>query len=297
MTAPVLLHGDCLELMKTLPDKSVDCFICDLPYGQLRGSSKEKETVGRYVDGKPANTIIVVPQYNDCSWDVKLNLEEFWVQVKRLCKNDHTPVLMFCNTKFGADLINSNPSWFRYDLVWDKGRGISFLSANKMPMKSHEMIYVFSKKGAAYKRIDEDSELGAWDKPEGGSGGRDGTVYGFDDGGKSRSGTSGKRCSLSVIHVKKPASYQLKGSHPTEKPLELYKWLLSRYCAEGGTVLDPTAGSFNAIIAARDLGMKGIGIEKDDAFFEKAYKKLNPSVTAEPDEPDPDTITLVGPDE
>lgn len=259
---PILLHGDCLEVMKTLPDKSVDCFICDLPYGQLQQSKIGGAQQTRLPEGR-------------CAWDVKLNLEEFWIQVKRLCKNDHTPVLMFCNTKFGFDLYNSNPTWFRYDLVWNKMRGVSFLLANKQPMKSHEMIYVFSKKGAFYKRIDEDSMLGPWDKPEGSSG-NPGIVYGFDDGGKARSGAGGKRCSLSVLQVKKSASWQLKGSHPTEKPLELYNWLLSRYCPEGGTVLDPTAGSFNSIIAARDLGLKGIGIEKDDVFFEKARKKLNP---------------------
>jgi site-specific DNA-methyltransferase (adenine-specific) len=286
MVTPVLLHGDCLELMKTLPDKSVDCFICDLPYGCLH--PERKRDTEKWYDSQG--------QARGSPWDVKLNLEEFWVQVKRLCKNDHTPVLMFCNTRFGFELYNSNPSWFRYDLVWNKMRGISFLLANKQPLRCHEMIYVFSKKGAAYKRIDEDSELGAWEKPEGDNG-RAGTVYGFDDGGKARSGASGKRCSLSVLQFKKRASYQLKGTHPTEKPLELYKWLLSRYCPDGGTVLDPTAGSFNAIIAARDLGLKGIGIEKDDAFFEKAYKKLIPPATTEPDEPDPDTITLVGPDE
>ena len=75
-------------------------------------------------------------------------------KVKRLCKNDHTPVIMFCSTKFGYDLIKSNEKWFRYDIVWEKTNGSGFLFANKMPMRGHEMMYVFSKKGAFYNRID-----------------------------------------------------------------------------------------------------------------------------------------------
>ena len=132
--------------MKDLSDNSIDCFIVDLPYGQL--------APGRDLTTEPAGIAYSARAHFGCDWDVKIDLEKFWEQVKRLAKNDHTPVLMFCNTKFGIDLINSNPSWFRYDLVWDKGHGVSFLLANKMPMKSHEMVYVFSKKGAFYRRVD-----------------------------------------------------------------------------------------------------------------------------------------------
>jgi DNA modification methylase len=245
---PVLLHGDCLEVMKTLPDKSVDCFICDLPYGQLTGG------FARPGHNEEVAKKVAKQSQSCCAWDVKIDLAAFWEQVKRLAKDDHTPVLMFCNTRFGIDLINSNPTWFRYDLVWNKQRGISFLLANKQPMKSHEMIYVFSKKGSYYKRVDEDS--------------------GFADSGKACAGVAGKRCSLSVIDLKKPAPWQLKDSHPTEKPVELYRWLLERYCPAGGTVLDPTAGSFNAVAAAESLGLKGIGIEKDVGFFKKAQERF-----------------------
>ena len=255
MTA-TLLHGDCLELMKTLPDKSVDCFICDLPYGQLSGANVNK-TLVRMEGGKISGPKALTEggSLSGCPWDVKLNLTEFWTQVKRLCKNDHTPVLMFCNTQFGFELYNSNPSWFRYDLVWDKGHGVSFLLANKMPMKSHEMIYVFSKKGCFYRRID-DEVSGA--KP-----------YTIDR--KKEKATKSRQFSV----IKSPS--KLAGGHPTEKPLELYKWLLERYCPEGGTVLDPTAGSFNSILAARELKRNGIGIEKEDKFYEEGCKKFKAS--------------------
>jgi len=128
--------------MRDISDHSVDLILCDLPYGCL-------------TSGQPDGL---------CSWDVKLDLEAFWKEVKRIRRDDHSPCIQFCSTKFGADLITSNPKEFRYDLVWDKQRGVSFLSANKMPMRSHEMIYVFSKKGAYYKRVDISGDFVEWAK-------------------------------------------------------------------------------------------------------------------------------------
>ena len=153
MTTLTLQHGDCLELMKTLPDKSIDLFVCDLPYGCL--SAARDKVPCNEADERGVRRIINTP----CAWDIPIDLTQFWVQVKRLCKNDHTPVLMFCTAKFGYELIKSNEAWFRYDLVWDKGCGVGFLLANKMPMRSHELIYVFSKKGANYYRKDIEGDF------------------------------------------------------------------------------------------------------------------------------------------
>jgi len=224
-----------------------------------------------------------------CAWDVKLNLEEFWTQVKRLARNDHTPVLMFCTTKFGYELIKSNEKWFRYDLVWDKARGVSFLTANKMPMRAHEMIYVFSKKGAFYKRVDYTDPTKRI-QPSGGQsnmyGVRSFKPYKAQEGRahvegqyiapasgvqKSVGQPEGNRCALSVVPV---AGKTRREGHPTEKPKELYRWLLERYCPEGGTILDPTAGSFNSCTVAQEMGLNAIGIEKDEVF----YKKANPEI-------------------
>ena len=267
-----LLKGDCLELMKSLPDKSVDCFVCDLPYGCLSN------------DGKPKFSAKLAEKYGrdkgvgygstGCAWDVKIDLSAFWVEVKRLCKDDHTPVLMFCNTKFGNDLINSNPKWFRYDLVWDKGHGVSFLSANKMPMKSHEMIYVFSKTGAYYKRIDLKTERGDWKIDRSKEAKAVSTQYGVKShktNGVETGGIGGMRCPLSVIPI---GGQKARNGHPTQKPEELYEWLLSRYCPAGGPMLDPTAGSFNSVFVARRLGLKAIGMEMDKGFFYKAVARL-----------------------
>lgn len=264
--------GDCLEVMKDLSDNTVDCFICDLPYGQLS------------IDGKNKMSAEKAEQYgrsqqsygSGCSWDIKLDLTAFWTQVKRLAKNDHTPVLMFCNTKFGFDLYNSNPEWFRYDLVWDKQRGVSFLLANKMPMKSHEMIYVFSKSGAFYRRVDEDAP-GKKKRTDNTNMPRSANVYASNTLHRSTGADENKKCVFSVITMKKVGTH--KQHHPTEKPEELYEWLIKRYVPDGGTVLDPTAGSFNSCFVADRLGYTAIGIEKDETFFNKAVKRLNPELS------------------
>ena len=246
------LNGDCLELMKTLPDKSIDLFVCDLPYGCLTGGGDAYKKGGTAYDGA------------GCAWDVKINLTVFWEQVKRLCKNANTPVLMFCNTKLGVDLINSNPSWFRYELIWNKQSGTQFLHANTRPMSSHELIYVFSKKEAFYKRIDHfvDGKKGYENK---GGGVRGGDCFGMYTKRNVVKQEDGMRCPLSVLN------FNLKRDkrHPTAKPIELLKWLIERYSNEGDTVLDPTAGSFNSGRAAVELGRNYIGIEMDKDFFEK----------------------------
>jgi len=196
---------------------------------------------------------------------------------------------MFCTTKFGYELIKSNEKWFRYDLVWDKARGVSFLTANKMPMRAHEMIYVFSKKGAFYKRVDYTDPTKRI-QPSGGQsnmyGVRSFKPYKAQEGRahvegqyiapasgvqKSVGQPEGKRCALSVVPV---AGKTRREGHPTEKPKELYRWLLERYCPEGGTILDPTAGSFNSCTVAQEMGLNAIGIEKDEVF----YKKANPEI-------------------
>jgi site-specific DNA-methyltransferase (adenine-specific) len=263
-----IINGDCLEQLKKLPARSVDCFICDLPYGQL-------SKVQIKLDPSKAKHGHGVPISSACPWDIKLDLAALWIEIKRLCKDDHTPVLMFCNTKFGFELYNSNPDWFRYDLVWNKERGVSFLTANKMPMKSHEMIYVFSKKGSYYKRVDIKGEFAKWGAHNHAAKTRIVETASGRNIAKANDGTT--RCPLSIITVRKPNTL----GHPTEKPLELYTWLLERYCIPGGHVVDPTAGSFNAIIAAKQLGLHGIGIEKDKVFYELANKKINPEIIEE----------------
>lgn len=267
MATLTLYNGDCLQVMKEIPEKSIDLIICDLPYGCLTAPRASKPAGWRKVEAETGQkaTVERMP-VEHCAWDVKLNFEEFWQQVKRIRKSDHTPTIHFCTTKFGYELIKSNEAEFRYDLVWDKQRGVSFLSANKMPMRSHEMIYVFSKAGAFYERIDIKGEF------KQASGGRDKNAKPSAQYGVIRQKETlneGKRCALSVISRKTS-----KGGHPTEKPCELYRFLIERYCPPGGTVLDPTFGSGNSVFTAFEMGRNAVGIEKDEGFFDKAEKRL-----------------------
>lgn len=216
----VYLHGDCLQVMKTLPDKSIDCFVCDLPYGCLNSSP---------AIGKSRLSL------EAALWDIPIDLSLFWCEVERLARTANTVIIHFCNTKFGYDLIASKRAWFRYDLVWDKLRGVSWLLANKQPLRSHEMIYIFSKSEPYYNRMDVD-----------------------------------EKCWKSVI----PTPRERIAGHPTEKPPTLYKMLLLRYCPVGGTILDPTAGSFNSIRTAEALGLHAIGIEMTEGFFIAAVERL-----------------------
>jgi site-specific DNA-methyltransferase (adenine-specific) len=272
-----LHNGDCLEVMKAIPDKSIDLIICDLPYGCLSSPKATKGAGWRKVEEETGEKAKLERFTEEkCAWDVKINLEAFWKQVKRIRKSDHSPTIHFCTTKFGFDLIQSNQDEFRYDLVWDKQRGVSFLSANKMPMRSHEMIYVFAKAGAFYERKDITGEFK--EHKQYGKAKSDST-YGVLNRKKpvtrpvgTITSTADKRCVLSVIQ--NPGSLK-KGTHPTEKPCELYKFLIERYCPAGGTVLDPTFGSGNSVFTAFSLGRSAIGIEKDEVFFDKAAERLN----------------------
>ena len=116
-----LRNGDCLEILKDIPSKSVDLVFADLPYGQV-----------------------------NCKWDCKIDLELLWKELLRIAKSDTTPFFFTCTTKFGYELITSNKKMFKYDLVWAKSNPCGFLQAKKQPMRKHEMVYVFYKKQPAY---------------------------------------------------------------------------------------------------------------------------------------------------
>jgi len=115
-----LINDDCLNYMKDLSNNSIDLLFCDLPYGAT-----------------------------SCKWDCLIDLKLFWKEVNRICKID-CPMFFTCSTRFGVSLINSNPKNFRYDLVWVKSAPCGFLNSKKMPMKKHEMIYVFYRKLPLY---------------------------------------------------------------------------------------------------------------------------------------------------
>ena len=119
----LLLNGDCLEEMKQIEDDSIDLVFCDLPYATKKYSQVS------------------------CKWNTPIDLDKFWIEIMRI-KKLNTPIFMTCTTKFGVDLINSAPKMcpFRYDIVWCKSAPAGFLLAKKMPMRKHEMVYVFYEK-------------------------------------------------------------------------------------------------------------------------------------------------------
>ena len=118
-----ITNGDCLKLMKDLPDKSVDLFICDLPYGET-----------------------------NCKWDCVIDLEEFWKEFKRLRKSKRTACIHFCSTKFGYTLIKSNEKMFKMDMVWKKRNKTGGLQSRHRPMRNHEMVYFFYEQAPKYNR-------------------------------------------------------------------------------------------------------------------------------------------------
>ena len=274
----MLLHGDCLEEMKSLDDNSIDLIFCDLPYGQT-----------------------------SCAWDCCIDIEQFWIEVMRV-KKLNTPIFMTTTTKFGISLLNSCPKKcpFRYDIVWVKSAPAGFLSAKKMPMRKHEMIYVFYEKLPFYdlsshkhkfvkttprKKEDlygmkghADGKEGKYDPPLPNS-----IVKEAEEekqvikGVNNTYNTEGRKKPLvrekgdkyepplpnSMLEIK-----STRGKHSTEKPVALMEWVLKYYSKEGDVVLDPTMGSGSTGVACRNMNRNFIGIEMDEEIFETASQRI-----------------------
>jgi len=263
-----LYNNDCLEVMKDLSANSIDLLFCDLPYGEI-----------------------------SCKWDCKINLELFWEEINRICKIN-CPMFFTTTTRFGVDLINSNPKNFRYDLVWVKSSSCGFLNAKKMPMRKHELIYVFYRKLPYYdlsshkhKFINSMNGMGnckgdicysktesvqnkQYEPPLPDSVIKD-DCYNYNERIKN-----GKlvKCNKeydpplpnSILEIKSQT-----GKHPTQKPVDLMKWILKYYSKEGDTVLDPTMGSGSTGVACKEMNRIFIGIEKDEKIFKDALERLN----------------------
>ena len=242
----MLLNGDCLKLMPTLGDKSVDMVLVDLPYGQTA-----------------------------CAWDCEIDLTEMWVQLKRICKPSAN-IVFFTTTKFGYQLIKSNEKWFRSDLVWEKPNIVGFLSAKKMVMRKHEMIYLFGKPSAGGKTYNPQKTTGH--KPQ------NVPAYGIDNGVKDVYGQKYKPAHT-VDDTRYPTSIQKFGCsgenekrgkyHRTQKPVALCEWLINTYSNEGDVVLDFTMGSGSTGIACQNTKRQFIGIELDEEIFKIAEMRLN----------------------
>ena len=189
---------------------------------------------------------------------------------RSICK-PNANLVFFCTTKFGNKLINSNEKWFRYDLVWSKPNSTAgFINANKMPMRKHEMVYVFGNPSGSGKTYNSQKTTGH--KPyDVGLINSKSTLY-SEHGDHKQIPNTGDRHPSSIIVYNSNFKKRL---HRTQKPVDMCEWLIKTYSNEGETVLDFTMGSGSTIVAAKNTGREFIGIEMDEEIFKIAEERLN----------------------
>lgn len=229
-----LFEGDCLEYMEKIPDGSVDMILCDLPYGMTQNQ-----------------------------WDCYIPLEELWKQYKRVIKQNGAIVLT-SNGVFTAKLILSQPGIFKYKWVWEKSKPTNFLNAKKQPLRKYEDVCVFYKKQPTYHPQMTPGE--PYDK-----GVRKDQLCGnYGDFDPVHVASKGERYPTDIIYIKTAES---EGAvyHPTQKPVELGRYMVRTYTNPGDIVLDNTFGSGSFLVAALMEGRNFIGIEKNEnvALFKR----------------------------
>lgn len=244
-----LFCGDCLDVMKSIPDNSIDMVLCDLPYGTI-----------------------------NCSWDSKIPLEPLWEQWLRVL-SPNSSVLLFGSEPFSTRLRMSNLSQFKYDWIWIKNRPTGFVHAKNKPLKDFEIISVFSPYPMGHKSLLGDRRMRY--NPQGLE------VCGkMSKSSKSKFGNiDGKRKSHKAEVVSDFTNYPRmvlsfgkdtgkSNLHPTQKPVALCEYLIKTYTDNGMTVLDNCMGSGSTGVACLNTGRKFIGIEKDEQYFEVAKERI-----------------------
>lgn len=227
--------GDCMPLLRLLPDKSVDMVLADLPYGTT-----------------------------NCRWDSPIPLAPLWMEYKRICRG---PILLFGQPPFDKILGASNPAMLRYEWVWEKTHPTGHLNAKKAPMKAHENILVFYSKQPTYNPIKTSGHkrktaTKRYDLTD---------VYGkqtFD----ALPYDSTERYPRSVI--KFPSDKQREAFHSTQKPVALCDYLIRTYTNPGEIVLDNAMGSGSIGVAALGCGRRFIGMELEAKFFDISCRRL-----------------------
>lgn len=233
-----LYLGDCLDVMKTLPEKSIDLILCDLPYGKTQNKK-----------------------------DKKIPFEPLWEQYKRLIK-DRGCIVLFAQGSFYIELVCSNKAMFKYDLVWDKVLTSGFLNAKRMPLRQHEQIAVFYKKAPTYNpQFTQGKPLHSKGKAylEKDMTNRNyGKFNALED---TRKGST-EKYPTSIIKFSKPHPSITK--HATQKSVELCEWLVKTYSNPYDTVLDNCMGSGTIGIACKRTSRNYIGIDNDPEAYETA---------------------------
>jgi len=251
--------GDCMEVMKELPDKSIDMVLCDLPYGTTK-----------------------------CKWDIILPFESLWEQYARLIKPNGA-ILLFGTEPFSSKLRLSNLSQYRYDWYWQKDKAANFLFGNKMPLKILETISVFytqqptynpqktdNPKGISKRHLSKNpSKISTNVKEVMGNSWRE-TELDETQNYHGKNYEPDKLLPKQLIYF---AKEQRGKVHPTQKPVSLCEYLIKTYTNEGETVLDNCAGSGTVGVACRNLGRGFILIEKDEQHFSKIEDRIYGSNT------------------
>lgn len=244
-----LLHGDCLELMKDIPDASVDMILADLPYGTTA-----------------------------CKWDTVIPFDLLWEQYERIIKGNGAIVLT-ASQPFTSALVMSNPKLFKYEWIWQKNSTSGFALAKKQPMRNHESILVFYKKQCTYNYIKEPRLMDENSKKR--------MEYEFtslkgnnqiNNGLKKvRYVPEDKNLSYpkTVQFFKNVANNSKQRVHPTQKPVELMEYLIKAYTNEGELVLDNVMGSGTTGVACKNLKRNFIGMELDENYFNIATNRIN----------------------
>lgn len=238
-----LMQGNCLELMASIPDGSVDMVLCDLPYGTTA-----------------------------CNWDTVIPFEPLWAHYKRVIK-ENGAIVLFGAEPFSSALRMSNIKQFKYDWIWRKPKGTGHLNAKKQPMRDVECISVFYGKQCLYNPQFSDG------KPYSGKGGKTPklnekgqTTYGrFMSGNEYGNDNSGFRYPKQVLEF---GVVERNTQHPTQKPVPLLEYLIKTYTNEGETVLDNCMGSGSTGVACVNTGRDFIGIELDPDYFRIAEERI-----------------------
>jgi site-specific DNA-methyltransferase (adenine-specific) len=241
-----LIHGDCLEVLKTIPDKSIDFILTDLPYGTT-----------------------------ECSWDQIIPFEAMWVELKRIIKPSKV-IALFGSEPFSSSLRISNLPQFRYDWVWEKPSGANFLNAKYQPLKVHEIISIFCESPSVFVKNKESSffipqltEGVPYSQKSGSQ--RTDSIMNKSTMTHVITNNSGTRNPRSIIKFNRDKDKL----HPTQKPVELLEYFIKSYTNEGETVLDFTMGSGSTGVACLNTNRQFIGIEKDEKYFNIAKERLN----------------------
>lgn len=230
-----LIHGDCLELMKNIPDGSVDMILCDLPYGTTA-----------------------------CKWDTVIPFEPLWEQYNRIIK-DNGAIVLFGSEPFASQLRLSNLKMYRYDWIWEKAKATLFTQCKKRPLSANENILVFYKKQPIYNpQMSEGMPYKARKNI------KQSEEWGF---GNVRNDNNGMRYPRTVIKFK--SGDRDGRLHPTQKPVSLLEYLVKTYTNEGDLVLDNCMGSGSTGVACVNTGRQFIGIELDPGYFEIAEKRIS----------------------